>query len=135
MTDQEFSELKKHVEESLHVNDTNVEKLCRQVPLLYQQYLDLYLTELQLLKDFKTKRDVLYGQLYKKFRRGEHEIIDNKHEIESYIKADISYFDLCIKINKQEIYSEYLEQTVNNIKQLGYSIRNYLDFKKYLNGF
>lgn len=135
MTNQEFVELKKHIEERMYVSDNNAVKLCRQVPLLYQQYLDLYLTELQILKELKAERDVLYGTLYKKFRRGKHEIIENKHEIESYIKADKLYYELSIKINKQEIHSTYLEQTVSNIKQLGYSIRNYIEFKKYLNGF
>jgi len=135
MTNQEFIELKKHIEEILHVNDTNALKLCRQVPLLYQQYLDLYLTELQSLKELKAERDVLYGQLWHKFRRESRYDLDSKHEVESYIKSDKIYYELAIKINKQEIYSTYLEQTVNNIKQLGYSIRNYLDFKKYLNGY
>jgi len=135
MTDQEFADLKRHVEKSLHINDSNAIQLCQQIPLMYQQYLDLYLTELQTLKDIKAQKDILYGQLWHKYRRESEYEIDSKHEIEAYIKREQSYYELSIKINKQEIISQFLELTVNNIKQLSFTIKTYLDFKKYLNGF
>jgi hypothetical protein len=62
-----------------------------------------------------TEKDRIYGTLYEKFKYNCNKEWDSKAEIESQIKKEKEYIDIVIKINRQQVIVEYLENTLKNI--------------------
>lgn len=136
MTDQEFSELKKRVSSPsfLKIDDSTAVSFTATLPNKYQTFLDILTSESYLLKSLMNKRDKMYADLYIELKEKHRRTIENKTEYEAYINHNEDYYKILVDISKQETIVNYLEQTINNIKQAGYAVKNYIDLKRFYSG-
>ena len=51
-------------------------------------------------------------------------------EIDSQINCCTPYVAKLKQVNQQKYFLEFIENTLNNIKNLSFAIKNYLDYKK-----
>lgn len=51
-------------------------------------------------------------------------------EIDSQVNSDADYCKLLREMNTQKYYFNFISETLNTIKNLGFVIKNYLDYKK-----
>lgn len=134
MTPEEFTKLKILIEKDCLLDDSNMLQMSTKYPSLYQKYLNIYLRELDILKTMKTELENLYGVLLKKFKYEDHYKWDTKSEIESQISGDTKYHEKRLLIVKQEYVVEYLEKTLDNIQRISFSIKNWVEIKKFMMG-
>jgi hypothetical protein len=130
MTLEQFKSLKTKVESDLDLTDSNAAEKSLKLSSLYSKYLGLYIQELKLLKTTSTEKDKLYGELYHKYKFKNDFQLDSAKEIDTYIRADDSFYNKCLEFQNQEIIVKYLEEVLQNIKNAGYAIKNHLEFVK-----
>jgi hypothetical protein len=134
MDNDTFERLKKIAESEVKFDDKDAAASAQRVPNLYQRYLDIYVSE---LRDFKLKKielDKKYGELYKATKFHDSYEWASKSEIDSQIYANKDYHALRVYINQQEHVVKYLESVLDNIKRLSFSIKNWVDIKKFEHG-
>ena len=54
----------------------------------------------------------------------------NAKEIDSQINANPEYCKLMREINQQKYFLNFITETLSNMKNLGFVIKNYLDYRK-----
>jgi hypothetical protein len=134
MTDIEFARLKAIVEKELIINEDNLSDKSLKIPNLHQKYLDIYTKEMRILKDLSLKKTKKYSDLYHKNKfEGEYKL-DYAKEIETYVNGDPDYYKNCQEFNYQDIIVKFLESTLENIQKMNFTIKNYIEWRKFLAG-
>jgi len=129
-----FRKLKKKAEEEIKFDPKNVESLCVDNSSLYQKYLDIYSTELLTLKQMKIMYDSRFGVAYKEVKYKDGYDWSKKGEVENQINTREDILELRNKMAVQEVIVEYLQNVLENIKKLSFSVKNYIDYKKVMMG-
>jgi len=132
MTNQEFEQIKIIAEKKLFFNEDNFQGKLSEVPLIYDTFLKLFIKEHKVLQNMKLKKDIKYADLYRNLKFNSDIRLENKHEIENQMFSDISYQKIVSDINDQQEIVTFLEQTLENVKNLSFAIRNYIDWRKFL---
>lgn len=140
MKSEEFKKLKELVKKDtfLDVKDPNLlEKLCDYNLFhskVYHKYVTIFIFETKKLK--KLKADVLkkHGELYHYYKFEHDYKLETKSEIDAYINNNDDYYNLVLKMNDQEIVCKFLEKTMENINNMKWNIKNYLEYRKFLSG-
>jgi hypothetical protein len=134
MTLEDLQKLKTISEDQLTINEENILTKSLNLPLYYQQYSQIYVKELKLLKVLSLDKDKLFGELYHHYKFKSDFSLDTKGEIVTYIQADQKYYDKCLEVSNQEVVCKFIEQLLDNINKTGYSIKNYIELKKMKEG-
>lgn len=95
------------------------------------QYMQKFYTQQKYeVEKLKIELDELYGQLYKHYRIDDDIQWNTTKEIESQIYADKQYIAKNRELAEQKYYLNYIEETLSELKDMHYTIKNYLDYKK-----
>ena len=129
-----FKKLKKITNERLLWTEETILETEKNLSKFYQEYQDVFSTEKLEHLDLITEKERIYGVLYEKFKYNDNKEWDSKAEIESQIKKQKEYTDICIKINRQQVIVEYLENTLKNITNISYNVREFIKWKMFLAG-
>lgn len=134
MTVEEFNKLKVIIEKDTTLEESKMLETSIKLPSLYQKYLSIYMNEVNILKTMRADQENNYGTLLKKFKYEDSYKWDTKAEIESQISGDSKYHERKLLIAKQEFMVDYLEKTLENIQRMGFSVKNWIEIKKFLVG-
>ena len=74
-----------------------------------------------------------YGALVKFYKFDDSYSWGNAKEIDSQINANPEYCKMLREINQQKYFLNFITETLSNMKNLGFVIKNYLDYKKIIN--
>lgn len=131
---EQYQVLKKKVEEDLLVDESNAAEKSLKFSSLYSKYLSLYMQELRILKTISVEKDKLYGELYHKYKfntdKDFNYQLDSGKEIDTYVRKNESFYKKCLDFQNQEIIVKYLEETLSNLNNTGYRIKNYIELLK-----
>jgi uncharacterized protein related to proFAR isomerase len=131
LNEKTFKKLQQKVVKDLDFNDENVLEKSTRIPTFYQRYLELYIDEIRKLKKVSISLDTKYGELYKYYKYEDNHTWDNKAEIVSQINTNEDYNVLKQEQIKREFVVKYLEEVLDNIKRMSFSIKNFIDLKKF----
>lgn len=136
MTIQEFKELEKSAEEEIKMPDTLREVIDKNnyLPTLINKYQKLYANQTYIVKSLEIDAAVKYGELVKYYKFQDSYSWGNAKEIDSQINSNAEYTKLLRNINEQKYFLNFITETLNNLKNLGFVIKNYIDYKKIVNG-
>ena len=70
------------------------------------------------------------GQLFKHYKFEDNYTWGSTKEIESQIQCDPAYTKMQRDLNKQKYYLNFITETLNDIKGMGFVIKNYMDYEK-----
>jgi hypothetical protein len=129
-----FGKLKDFVEKELTFNEDNVERMSLNFSNIYMKYLRVFTNETKILKELYYEKQKMFGKLLHHFKFEVEFQLDSKSEIESYIRSDDNYYNLCLKYSNQEIIVDYLEKTLSRINTMGFEIKNYIEIIKLKKG-
>lgn len=129
-----FKKLKTMAEKEIKFDPKNIENLCSENSSLYQKYLDIYSTELLELKKLKLEYDEKYGNEFKQVKYYDKHEWGNKAEVDSQINTKKDILEIRNKLAVEEVIVDYLQNVLENIKRLSFSIKNYIDYKKVMMG-
>ena len=130
MTTTEFETLKKNAENDLSFDKSNAAEKNIMVPNMYQKWLGIFNTESSRLAVIRLDLEKVAGELYQFYKVEDKVAHNTQKEIEGCISKDPRYLDLKAKEIRQVAIVDYLEGTLNNIKQLSFSLRNYIEYQK-----
>jgi len=134
MTLEQLEKLKVKVNNDLQLTDANVLDKSLNLPILYQKYLDVFISQMRVFKNLERDKQNMYSKKYHHYKFEGDFQLDSKGEIETYINGDDDYDELLRKYNVQALVIEYLENVLDNIKKLTFTIKNYVTFKMFLSG-
>lgn len=144
MTDEDFEKLKELLDEELNYDPTsyrNMQEKNSKIPNLLQFYLGLYIEQKEELNNLQSRLKQLYASLYHKYKypsKGDgiefQYALDNKTEIAIYIDGNDLYIKNSLKVEKQKLQVEFLEKTIQNIKDMSWSIKTSLEQRKFFEG-
>jgi len=140
MTIEQLKTLKQIVKKDMTIDPKDphiMEVLCDSTlhhSKLYHRYVDLFTVESRKLKKLKADKVKKYGELYHHYKFEGDFKLDTKGEIDAYIGANKEYYDLILKFNDQEIVCQFLDKTLDNINNMKWNVKNYLEYKKFLSG-
>lgn len=135
MTVDEFKVLQDKATEELKMPDKMSEIIDKNnlLPTFISEWQKLYANQTYIVKDMEIKAAEKYGQLVKFYKFNDSYSWGNAKEIDSQINANPEYCKLMREINQQKYFLNFITETLSNMKNLGFVIKNYLDYKKIIN--
>lgn len=130
MTISEFEKLKKEAEAEMSFDKSNAAEKNILIPNLYQKWLGIFNVESSRLAVIRIDLEKKRGELYQFYKTEDKVAHDTQKEIECCINSNPEYLDIKAKEIKQVAIVDYLEGTLNNIKQLSFSLRNFIEYQK-----
>ena len=134
MTFPEFQLLKVEIEDSLKISKDNISEKSISVPYSHSKYINIFSREFKLFRDLSIKKDKLYGKLYHYYKFDFNYSLSSKTEIEPYINNNDEYYKLLLEMNEQEEIVKYLEKIVKVFEGLSFSIKNFIEYQKFISG-
>lgn len=135
MTEEKFKKIKDFFTDALQFDESErgLVKLTRMIPNYYQLAIDNYTEQLRYVSELKLEKDRIYSEGFQHYKVKQNRDYTAK-EIEIIMDGSPQYVDLCRELIKQEMYCNYLEHTVNNIKSISFQVNNYINVKKFFQG-
>jgi hypothetical protein len=135
MTVQEFKDLEKKAETELKMPDKMSEIIDKNnlLPTFISDWQKLYANQTYIVKKLEIDAGVKYGELVKFYKFQDNYSWGNAKEIDSQINANPEYCKMLREINEQKYFLTFITETLSNMKNLGFVIKNYLDYKKIIN--
>jgi len=134
MTQEELLLLQKSLDEFLTLTSSNAEGISLKMPLKYSKYLAVYLEELEVYKNLLADKEKLFGQLFHHFKFEVDFKLDTLREIEAKISSDDRFNALLKSINYQEKVIKFLEKSLENLKNIPFTVKNFIEIMKFKNG-
>jgi hypothetical protein len=135
MTEERFKKLKDFFDDVLQFGETDktLTTLTRSMPNIYQQAISFYTDQLRVVQEMRLEKDRIYSEGFKYYKEKQNRDYTAK-DIDVLMDSNTGYVDICRELAKQEMYCNYLEHTINNIKSISFNINNYINVKKFFQG-
>lgn len=133
LNNQQFAQLQAIAEVDCKMPDKllDVAEKNNQLPTIIQRWTKLYTNQKYCVELLKGELDEVYGELYKDYKfNSNYDWGNSAKGIDSQIFADNRYRTKFRELADQKYYLNYIEETFSNLKQMHYTIKNFLDYKK-----
>jgi CHAD domain-containing protein len=127
ITDEQLKEIAKDV---APVNEFDIIAECQNSPNVTQKYLEWVFQQKRRLKKLKRMLNQLEGQLYQYYKCDFEITLSNSSDIMRFVWKDKKYITMKEAYDDQESLVEFLEETVKNLKNKSFMLRNIIDCKK-----
>lgn len=134
MNKEDFVNLRKKAKEDIDFNDENYHIKTMNMPKILQFYTDLSLKEKASSYKLEEERCKLYKKLYNHYKLEDAVEWSTKDEVKIQVEGDDEYIKVMRKIEWQKIIISFIDNCINNIKTMGYSLKQYHDIKLLKNG-
>jgi hypothetical protein len=135
LTVEQFEKLKIQAEKDLTIKDDFAAlNKSKDISSIHQRYISLLTQEILTAKHLGIKRARLYQKLYHQFKFENNFTLDSSKEIEVYINGHEDMIIVETDLALQQTVVRFLEDTCDNLKRLAYTLKTYLDMKKFLAG-
>lgn len=135
LSDEEFEVLRQRVIRDTTVTLENVQSVSMKLPKLYAKYNYRYNSQLKILKNINTDMKKTYKKLYHHYKFNGDFRLDSNKEIELYVNGDDEYCELRLLHDKQTVIVDFLEKTLDNLKQMSYMVNQHIEFSKFKKGY
>ena len=138
-----IDELYNEIERDLKIDDTELDLESIRTPQLHNKYLKLYTTHSLQLKRLQDEYKVLYRVKWEyytgkaspeTYKEKPFDIKVLKSDIGIYIDADADLQQLSQKVAYTKQITDYLERILREINNRNWTIRNTIEWKKFLHG-
>ena len=138
-----IDELYNEIERDLKIDDTELDLESIRTPQLHNKYLKLYTTHSLQLKRLKDEYKILYKEKWEyytgkaspdTYREKPFDIKVLRADIGIYIDSDTDLQQLSQKVAYTKQIADYLERILREINNRNWTIRNTIEWKKFLHG-
>ena len=138
-----IDELYNEIERDLKIDDTELDLESIRTPQLHNKYLKLYTTHSLQLKRLQDEYKILYKEKWEyytgkaspdTYREKPFDIKVLRADIGIYIDSDIDLQQLSQKVAYTKQIADYLERILREINNRNWTIRNTIEWKKFLHG-
>ena len=138
-----LDELQAQAEKDLKIDDTELDIESLNTPIIHAKYLKRYSTYSLML----TKAQSEYNQLYKKkwvfytgkadpeeYKETNFELKVLRQDVGTFIEADEEIIKQTQKVSYLKTVCNYLENTLKQVNNRGFQIKNAIDWKRFTEG-
>ena len=138
-----LDELQAQAEKDLKIDDTELDIESLNTPIIHAKYLKHYSTYSLML----TKAQSEYNQLYKKkwvfytgkadpeeYKETNFELKVLRQDVGTFIEADEEIIKHTQKVSYLKTVCIYLENTLKQVNNIGFQIKNAIDWKRFTEG-
>ncbi len=138
-----LDELQQQAEKDLKIDDTELDIESLNTPIIHAKYLKHYSTYSLML----TKAQSEYNQLYKKkwvfytgkadpeeYKETNFELKVLRQDVGTFIEADEEIIKQTQKVSYLKTVCNYLENTLKQVNNRGFQIKNAIDWKRFTEG-
>ena len=138
-----IDELYSEIERDLKIDDTELDLESIRTPQLHNKYLKIYTTHSLQLKRLQDEYKILYRMKWEYYTgKSSPEIYKErpfdikvlKSDVGIYIDADADLQQLSQKVAYTKQITDYLERILKEINNRNWTIRNTIEWKKFLHG-
>ena len=138
-----IDELYNEIERDLKIDDTELDLESIRTPQLHNKYLKLYTTHSLQLKRLQDEYKILYRIKWEyytgkaspeTYREKPFDIKVLRTDVGIYIDADADLQQLSQKVAYTKQITDYLERILREINNRNWTIRNTIEWKKFLHG-
>ena len=138
-----IDELYNEIERDLKIDDTELDLESIRTPQLHNKYLKLYTTHSLQLKRLQDEYKVLYRVKWEyytgkaspeTYKEKPFDIKVLRADVGIYIDADADLQQLSQKVTYTKQITDYLERILREINNRNWTIRNTIEWKKFLHG-
>ena len=138
-----IDELYNEIERDLKIDDTELDLESIRTPQLHNKYLKIYTTHSLQLKRLQDEYKILYRMKWEYYtgksspeiyKQKPFDIKVLKSDIAIYIDADADLQQLSQKVAYTKQITDYLERILREINNRNWTIRNTIEWKKFLHG-
>jgi hypothetical protein len=138
-----IDELYNEIERDLKIDDTELDLESIRTPQLHNKYLKLYTTHSLQLKRLQDEYKILYKEKWEyytgkaspdTYREKPFDIKVLRADIGIYIDSDTDLQQLSQKVAYTKQIADYLERILREINNRNWTIRNTIEWKKFLHG-
>jgi len=135
MNKKQFEEIKNELRITLDINDKNLQEKNYNLPTVYQDFLEIYIHEISILQNLQEKYNVLKAEKHIFYKFKYEYKLSSQTEIETAIRGDKAISSLIKDLHEQENYVKFLENSLANIKNTNYLIKNAIDIQRLQDGY
>jgi len=138
-----LDELQAQAEKDLKIDDTELDVESLNTPIIHAKYLKHFSTYSLML----TKAQSEYSQLYKQkwifytgkadpeeYKKVNFELKVLRQDVSTFIEADVEIIKQKQKVSYLKVVCSYLENTLKQINNRGFQIKNAIDWKRFTEG-
>ena len=138
-----IDELYNEIERDLKIDDTELDLESIRTPQLHNKYLKLYTTHSLQLKRLQDEYKILYKEKWEyytgkaspdTYREKPFDIKVLRADIGIYIDSDTDLQQLSQKVAYTKQIADYLERILREINNRNWTIRNTIEWKKFIHG-
>ena len=138
-----IDELYNEIERDLKIDDTELDLESIRTPQLHNKYLKIYTTHSLQLKRLQDEYKILYRVKWEyytgkaspeTYRKKPFDIKVLRTDVGIYIDADADLQQLSQKVAYTKQITDYLERILREINNRNWTIRNTIEWKKFLHG-
>ena len=138
-----IDELYNEIERDLKIDDTELDLESIRTPQLHNKYLKLYTTHSLQLKRLQDEYKILYKEKWEyytgkaspdTYREKPFDIKVLRADVGIYIDSDTDLQQLSQKVAYTKQIADYLERILREINNRNWTIRNTIEWKKFLHG-
>ena len=132
---EDFKKLKNEIDKDILFEEEYAQQKLVELPKLQQHYLDIATLMAMNLKKKQLEVDRTFARKFKYFKFDDNLSWDgNKGQIEIQVRGDKEYQDKLRSFYQLEVMLKHVESTISNLKQLHFTIKTYLEFRKFQTG-
>lgn len=128
----DFKALKIKIDNFVDFDEAKAEATLLAIPKMYQELVDTFSKEMHVFNTIKQEYDVVIAELLKFYKFEDKHAWNNKQEIDIRMKSDKRYLEMNEKLIKQKFVVDYLENSMNNVKNLSFTIKHWIEYKKFV---
>jgi Recombination, repair and ssDNA binding protein UvsY len=132
-----FDDIKLMWEKDSKIDDTELDTESLKIPQLHSKYLNLYSDYILIKEKTESEQKLIIRQLWEYYSGKTDEPFDIKllkQDIPMYIEADEKYQKITNKLKYYTVITNFLKEVLSNINARSYTIKNTIEWRKFLNG-
>ena len=132
-----IEELQQKFEEDIQITEEMIDRQIISLPKIMAKYIFFYSDTLKMLSNISCRKDELFHGIMMEYRGGKSDMSKfswNATELKRMIETSPVYMELVREENRLQSELKTVEEMIANIKSIGYSMNNYIAYKKLMNG-
>lgn len=132
-----LDELKVQFEEDIKISEEMIDRQIISIPKIMAKYIFFYSDTLKDMSNISCEKDELFYSFMIEYRGGKTDISQftwNATELKKMIETSPRFMELTRKELELQSNLKVVEEMISNIKSIGYSMNNYISYKKLMNG-
>ena len=129
-----FEKLQGIIKRAVIWDEDTIEEMEKKLGKMYQNLTNIFFKEKLLTDDLQTELKKMYSDLFIELKTKSNRAYDTKHEVDTVINSNEDYYRKTLEFNKQKAILKWIEKTMDNLNNIKFEIKDYMNWKLFKSG-